>query len=128
MAAWLRYNTVVKYLPVAGALLVAVVFVFIGTHTSKLACDRQSCTYNDTSFRVELQVDAWDRTRLLEDLSRTFAEAGINIIEARCTVSHPMVKNRFVVEVGDTAALRACVGRLRNVESVFDAYRVTPGS
>ena len=38
------------------------------------------------SFRVELQIDAWDRTRLLEDLSRTFAETGINILEARCTV------------------------------------------
>jgi GTP pyrophosphokinase len=82
---------------------------------------------NETSFRVELQVDAWDRTRLLEDLSRTFAEGGINILEARCTVSHPMVKNRFVVEVPDTAALKHCVTRLRNVDSVFDAYRVTPG-
>ncbi len=37
-----------------------------------------------------------------------------------------MVKNRFVVEVGDTAALKNCVQRLRNIESVFDAYRVTP--
>jgi GTP pyrophosphokinase len=82
---------------------------------------------NETSFRVELQVDAWDRTRLLEDLSRTFAEAGINIIEARCTVSHPMVKNRFVVEVADTTTLKSCVTRLRNIDSVFDAYRVTPG-
>jgi GTP pyrophosphokinase len=81
-----------------------------------------------TSFRVELQVDGWDRTRLLEDLSRTFAETGINILEARCTVVHPMVKNRFVVEVGDTAALKACIQRLRNVESVFDAYRVTPSA
>jgi guanosine-3',5'-bis(diphosphate) 3'-pyrophosphohydrolase len=79
-----------------------------------------------TSFRVELQIDAWDRTRLLEDLSRTFAESGINILEARCTVVHPMVKNRFVVEVGDTQALKTCVQRLRNIESVFDAYRVTP--
>jgi GTP diphosphokinase / guanosine-3',5'-bis(diphosphate) 3'-diphosphatase len=82
---------------------------------------------NDTSFRVELQVDAWDRTRLLEDLSRTFAEAGINILEARCIVDHPMVKNRFVVEVGDTTSLKNCVARLRNVDSVFDAYRVVPG-
>ena len=82
---------------------------------------------NETSFRVELQVDAWDRTRLLEDLSRTFAEAGINILEARCTVSHPMVKNRFVVEVADTVTLKNCVTRLRNVDSVFDAYRVVPG-
>jgi GTP diphosphokinase / guanosine-3',5'-bis(diphosphate) 3'-diphosphatase len=82
----------------------------------------------DTSapFRVELQVDGWDRHRLLEDLSRTFAETGINILEARCTVVHPMVKNRFVVEVGDTQSLKTCITRLRNIESVFDAYRVTP--
>jgi GTP pyrophosphokinase len=81
-----------------------------------------------SAFRVELQVDGWDRHRLLEDLSRTFAETGINILEARCTVVHPMVKNRFVVEVGDTEALRACITRIRNIESVFDAYRVTPTS
>jgi len=82
---------------------------------------------NETSFRVEIQIDGWDRTRMLEDLSRTFAEAGINIIEARCTVNHPMVKNRFVVEVADTHGLKNCVARLRNVDGVFDAYRVIPG-
>jgi GTP pyrophosphokinase len=38
-----------------------------------------------------------------------------------------MVKNRFVVEVGDTRALKACIQRLRSIDSVFDAYRVTPG-
>jgi GTP pyrophosphokinase len=81
---------------------------------------------SNASFRVELEIDAWDRTRLLEDLSRTFAETGINILEARCTVVHPMVKNRFVVEVGDTHSLKMCIQRLRNIESVFDAYRITP--
>jgi guanosine-3',5'-bis(diphosphate) 3'-pyrophosphohydrolase len=81
---------------------------------------------NITSYRVELEVDAWDRTRLLEDLSRTFSEAGINILEAYCTTKHPMVKNRFVVEVGDNTQLKQCVARLRNVDSVFDAYRITP--
>ncbi len=82
---------------------------------------------HETSFKVELQVDAWDRHRLLEDLSRTFAEAGINIVEARCVVSHPMVQNWFVVEVGDLQVLKAAINRLRNIDSVFDAYRVTPG-
>ena len=81
---------------------------------------------NTSSYRVELQVDAYDRTRLLEDLSRSFAEAGVNILEARCSTKHPMVRNRFVVEVGDTDQLRQCIARLRNVDSVFDAYRVTP--
>jgi GTP pyrophosphokinase len=82
----------------------------------------------ETSFRVEIQVDGWDRHRLLEDMSRTFAEAGINILEAWCTVNHPMVKNRFVVEVGDTRALDQTINRLRNIDAVFDAYRVTPGA
>jgi GTP pyrophosphokinase len=83
---------------------------------------------HQTAFRVELQVDAWDRHRLLEDLSRTFAEAGFNIVEARCIVSSPMVQNRFVVEVPDTQGLKQAVSRLRNIDGVFDAYRITPGS
>jgi guanosine-3',5'-bis(diphosphate) 3'-pyrophosphohydrolase len=83
---------------------------------------------NEASYRVELEIDAWDRARLLEDLSRSFSESGVNIIEARCSTSHPMVKNRFVVEVGDSDQLRQCVSRLRHVEGVFDAYRVTPGA
>jgi guanosine-3',5'-bis(diphosphate) 3'-pyrophosphohydrolase len=82
----------------------------------------------ETSFRVEIEVDGWDRHRLLEDMSRTFAEAGINILDAHCTVNHPMVKNRFVVEVGDTRTLDHAINRLRNIDAVFDAYRVTPGA
>ena len=81
-----------------------------------------------TAFKVELHVDGWDRHRLLEDLSRTFSEAGINIVEARCTSNPPMIRNRFVVEVADTKTLDATINRLRAIESVFDAYRVTPGA
>jgi GTP pyrophosphokinase len=83
---------------------------------------------NRTSYRVEIAVDAYDRTRLLEDLSRTFSEAGVNILEARCSTKHPMVHNRFVVEVGDTTQLKAGISRLRQVDQVFDVYRVTPGN
>jgi GTP diphosphokinase / guanosine-3',5'-bis(diphosphate) 3'-diphosphatase len=81
-----------------------------------------------SGFVVEIQVDAWDRHRLLEDLSRAFSESGANIIEARCLSTPPMVKNRFVIEVADTHALKSAITRLRNIESVFDAYRVTPGA
>jgi guanosine-3',5'-bis(diphosphate) 3'-pyrophosphohydrolase len=82
----------------------------------------------ETSFRVEIAVDGWDRHRLLEDMSRTFAEAGINILDIHGTVDHPMVKNRFLVEVGDTRTLDQAISRLRNIDAVFDAYRVTPGA
>ena len=32
------------------------------------------------SFRVQIAVDSWDRPRLLEDVARTFAEHGANIV------------------------------------------------
>jgi GTP diphosphokinase / guanosine-3',5'-bis(diphosphate) 3'-diphosphatase len=80
-----------------------------------------------TAFVVEIQIDAWDRHRLLEDLSRVFSESGANILEARCMSAPPMVKNRFVVEVADTHTLKGAITRMRNIDSVFDAYRVTPG-
>jgi len=83
---------------------------------------------SSTAFKVELHIDGWDRHRLLEDLSRTFSEAGINIVEARCMSNPPMIKNRFVIEVADTKTLDSTINRLRAIESVFDAYRVTPGA
>ncbi|MDW5595163.1 bifunctional (p)ppGpp synthetase/guanosine-3',5'-bis(diphosphate) 3'-pyrophosphohydrolase [Conexibacter stalactiti] len=81
-----------------------------------------------TSFKVEIHIDGWDRHRLLEDLARTFSEAGINIVDARCTSNPPMIRNRFVIEVADTKTLDTTITKLRNIEAVFDAYRVTPGA
>ena len=52
----------------------------------------------------------------------------MNILEAKCSTKPPMVQNRFVVEVGDTTQLKGAVSRLRQVDGVFDAYRVTPGA
>ena len=39
---------------------------------------------------------------------------------------HPMVENRFVVEVGDTQALKTCITHIGDIESVFDAYQGMP--
>ncbi len=79
------------------------------------------------SFNVEIAIDGWDRPRLLEDLSRTVSEAGANIISAQCVVEDQMARARFTVDLGDVEELRSLISGLRNVEGVFDAYRVTPG-
>jgi guanosine-3',5'-bis(diphosphate) 3'-pyrophosphohydrolase len=78
------------------------------------------------SFRVQIAVTSWDRPRLLEDVARTFAEHGANIVEYGGHVEDQMAKNWYVAEVGDVKSLRGLLSALRNVESVFDAYRVTP--
>jgi GTP pyrophosphokinase len=78
------------------------------------------------SFRVQIAVTSWDRPRLLEDVARTFAEYGANIVEYGGHVEDQMAKNWYVAEVGDIGSLRALLNALRNVDAVFDAYRVTP--
>jgi GTP diphosphokinase / guanosine-3',5'-bis(diphosphate) 3'-diphosphatase len=78
------------------------------------------------SFRVQIAVDSWDRPRLLEDVARTFAEHGANIVSYSGAVEDQLAKNRYTAEVGDLKALRSLLVALRNLEAVFDAYRVTP--
>jgi GTP pyrophosphokinase len=80
-----------------------------------------------SSFRVQIAVDGWDRARLLEDVARTFAEHGANIVAYGGTVEDGMARNWYTAELGDVKALRSLLGALRNLEAVFDAYRMTPG-
>ncbi len=78
------------------------------------------------SFRVQIAVVAWDRQRLLEDVARTFAEHGANIVAYGGTVEDQLAKNWYTAEVGDVKDLRSLLSALRQVDAVFDAYRVTP--
>ncbi len=78
------------------------------------------------SFRVQIAVDSWDRPRLLEDVARTFAEHGANIVSYGGVVEDQLAKNWYTAEVGDVKSLRSLMSALRSIDSVFDAYRVTP--
>jgi guanosine-3',5'-bis(diphosphate) 3'-pyrophosphohydrolase len=78
------------------------------------------------SFRVEISVESWDRPRLLEDVARTFAEFGCNIVEYGGVVQDGMARNWYVAEIGDVKVMKSLLSALKHVESVFDARRVTP--
>jgi GTP pyrophosphokinase len=77
------------------------------------------------SFRVQIAVDSWDRPRLLEDVARTFAQHGANVVAYGGSVEDQMARNWYAVEIRDVKGLRALLVALRGVDSVFDAYRVT---
>ena len=81
----------------------------------------------EASFRVGVAVEAWDRPRLLEDVGRTVAEHGCNVVEYGGHVSEGMSRNWYVLEIGDLKGLKAVLTALRQIDSVVDAFRVTPG-
>ena len=79
-----------------------------------------------SGFLVQIAVDSFDRPRLLEDVARTFAEHGANIVSYGGVVEDGMARNWYTAEVGDVKELRSLLTALRNLDAVFDAYRVTP--
>jgi GTP pyrophosphokinase len=81
----------------------------------------------EASFRVGVALEAWDRPRLLEDVGRTVAEHGCNVVEYGGHVSEGMSRNWYVLEIGDLRTLKTVLTSLRQIESVVDAFRVTPG-
>ena len=81
---------------------------------------------SSSSFLVQIAVEAWDRSRLLEDVARTFSEFGANIVSYGGSVEDGMAKNWYTAELGDVKDLRSLLTTLRNLDAVFDAYRVTP--
>ena len=60
---------------------------------------------------MQIAVDAWDRPRLLEDVARTFAEHGANIVSYGGVVEDQLAKNWYTAEVGDVKELRGAADR-----------------
>jgi GTP diphosphokinase / guanosine-3',5'-bis(diphosphate) 3'-diphosphatase len=76
------------------------------------------------AFRVEIQIEALDRSHLLEDISRTLSDSGVNIMSAAVqTLPDGVVRDRFTVEVGDVRQLDNILANIRAIPTVYDAYR-----
>jgi GTP pyrophosphokinase len=77
-------------------------------------------------FLVAIQVEALDRHRLLSDVTRALADEKVNILSASVTTSNDRVAiSRFTFEMGDPKHLGHLLNVVRNVEGVYDVYRVT---
>ncbi|HVE64021.1 MAG TPA: TGS domain-containing protein, partial [Mycobacteriales bacterium] len=79
-------------------------------------------------FLVNIQVEALDRTRLLSDVTRALSDQHVNILSASVTTTRDRVAvSRFTFEMADPAHLGHLLKAVRNVEGVYDAYRVVSG-
>ncbi len=71
---------------------------------------------------------AFDRSRLLLDVSKVVAEYHLNIISSSSTTSGArIVRMVFDVELADPTHLSSLLSALKAVEGVFDAFRQLPG-
>jgi guanosine-3',5'-bis(diphosphate) 3'-pyrophosphohydrolase len=77
-------------------------------------------------FLVNIQVEALDRPRLLSDVTRVLSDQHVNILSASVTTSRDRVAiSRFTFEMGDPKHLGDVLRAVRNIDGVYDVYRVT---
>ncbi|APU14279.1 MULTISPECIES: RelA/SpoT family protein [Actinoalloteichus] len=77
-------------------------------------------------FLVAIQVEALDRHRLLSDVTKILADERVNILSASVTTTRDRVAvSRFSFEMGDPKHLGHVLKAVRNIEGVYDVYRVT---
>ncbi len=83
---------------------------------------------NDGVFVATIEVQAFDRARLLADVSRVVSEHHLNIVAARTATTPDRVSRMaFDVELADPAHLHSLITALKHLDGVFDAYRQLPG-
>jgi guanosine-3',5'-bis(diphosphate) 3'-pyrophosphohydrolase len=77
-------------------------------------------------FLVAIQVEALDRTGLLSDVTRTLSDQHVNILSATVTTTRDRVAfSKFTFEMGDPKHLGHVLRAVRNIDAVYDVYRVT---
>ncbi len=81
----------------------------------------------NTSFKVEVYIEALDRLKLLSDVVGVLSDMGANVLSSN-TVSHRdgMVEMRFLFQVSDITHIDIILGKLKALEGVFDARRMVP--
>ncbi len=79
-------------------------------------------------FTALIEVKAIDRTRLLRDVTDCLGEARVNIVSCTAvTDADRVTRMQFEVELGDASHLDSVLSAMKNVDSVYDAYRLMPG-
>ncbi len=79
-------------------------------------------------FVAAVEVKALDRARLLADVAKLFAEHHVAILSSSThTTADRVARMRFEFELADPPHLESLLDSLRQLDSVYDAYRLLPG-
>ncbi|MDO4400122.1 MAG: bifunctional (p)ppGpp synthetase/guanosine-3',5'-bis(diphosphate) 3'-pyrophosphohydrolase [Coriobacteriia bacterium] len=89
----------------------------------------EDSSQRDAVYKVEIVVEALDRTNLLVDVVQVVSSSGANILRS-ATNSHTdgMVEMRFILQITDISNIGRIVEELRAVKGVFEARREIPGA
>ena len=80
-----------------------------------------------STFRVAVEVEAFDRKHLLRDVTSVLGDLHLSIVSAQVSTRPDRVAVlRFSFELADPAHLSHALSSIAGVDGVYDVYRVVP--
>ena len=80
------------------------------------------------TFVAAVEVVALDRTRLLRDVANALSDQRVNIVSCTThTGSDRVARMRFEFEFSDPGHLLSMLKMIKNIDGVYDVYRLMPG-
>ena len=83
---------------------------------------------SDGTFVAAIEVKAFDRTKLLQDVTAALSDSRLNILSASTRTGADRISvMQFEFELGDSNHLNWLLSTIHRIDGVYDAYRVVPG-
>ena len=80
-------------------------------------------------FVASIEVKALDRRWLLRDVAAVVSDHHVNVLSSTTAVgSDRVAKMRFEFELSEVGHLDSLLAAIKDIDSVYDAYRVLPGA
>ena len=81
------------------------------------------------TFKAAVEVVALDRSRLLRDVANALGDHHVNIVSCETVTGDDRVaRMRFGFEMSNPAQLAAVLNTIKQIDAVYDAYRILPGA
>jgi GTP pyrophosphokinase len=78
-----------------------------------------------TSFLIQIQIKALDRTNLLTEILKVLSDDRVSINTLNSSVSKDQIATfRMVLDMADPKQLPAVLNHLRQLDNIFEVYRV----
>jgi GTP pyrophosphokinase len=79
-------------------------------------------------FKAAVEVVALDRSRLLRDVANALGDHHVNIVSCETVTGDDRVaRMRFGFELSNPGQLSSVLSTIKQVDAVYDAYRILPG-
>ena len=79
------------------------------------------------TFAVNIQIKAYDRQGLMNDISSILSNEGINMRDIKISISNNLATINLIIDITDISQLSRILTRIESTPNVMEAFRFKPG-